>query len=138
MIPQRFARLGPRFRTAYAHRSDGRLYVESFYLREPESHEAASAWYALTDRESERFLEDLAERLRVGLYLVGSDHRIYVPGDKLTRLHRRRVFHGSPVSEELAALLIEEIHKIATEVVSLALIEWRALGRGGTPERRLP
>ncbi|TKD09913.1 hypothetical protein [Polyangium fumosum] len=128
----------PRLPTAYARRSDGRIYVNSFYLREGENGEAVGSWYALTRRESERFLGDLAEQKRVGLHLVGSDHRIYVPEDKVGNRQRRRVFHGAPAGDELTALLIEEIHRVASEVVSLALREVRALGRGVLPIRLLP
>jgi hypothetical protein len=130
MMTRRNAMPEPRLPTAYARRSDGRIYVNSAYLPAQEPIEPASTWYALYSREAERFCTDPKEQKRVGLHLVGSDHRIYVPGNMVGNIRRRRAFHGAPPSDELTALLIEEIHRVASEVVHQSLRELRALGRG--------
>lgn len=134
MSNERIARLDPRFATAYARRSDGVLYVSSSFWTEQESRATATTFHALTRRETEKFHADPAMREKVGLYLVGSDHRLYVTADKIKRTHGRHAFHGMPAGDPLTAILIEEVHKHAAEIVSLSLIELRA----ATPRARRP
>ncbi|MDI1435420.1 hypothetical protein [Polyangium sorediatum] len=136
MSNERIARPDPRCTAAYARRSDGVFYVGSSFWTEAESGANATPWFALTPRETERFHADPAMRERIGLSLVGSDHRLYVTADKIKSTHGRRAFHGVPAGEPLTAILIAEAHKHAAEIVTLALIELRAsMPRAKRPRR---